>query len=249
MSMKRSVLLLALIFHGNVVAFSTCFLSANRHHNLASIKKRNVSLLSSTNTAQSEVATSTLVNKSSFDNFDYLSHWYPVIWARDLELDTPTKVSIFDVDYVIAKINGNTGKGKDVHDPEVIAMVDVCPHKTAALSEGRITEGGNFQCAYHGWKFNSKTGACIEIPQVERLPTGTDCDGTAIPAMISQGIVWLFPGGGLEKALLHPPPEIPELKKEGYRMLLQTVRDFPIDWTILIENIVSDLLTKKTMMK
>ena len=200
-------------------------------------------LLASIDTVLSEDTKSAMVT-SSHDKFDYLSHWYPVVWARDLELDTPTRVTIFDVDYVIAKIDptSNTGKADDADDQEVIAMVDICPHKTAALSEGRITESGNFQCAYHGWKFDSKTGACIEIPQVERLPTGTGCDGTAVPAMISQSMVWVFPGGGLEKALMNPPPEIPELKKEGFKVVFQAVRDFPIDWTILIENIVSNEL-------
>ena len=75
-------------------------------------------------------------NNPSFGNFDYEDHWYPCIWERDLEVEEPTKVTIFDVDYVVAK----TSKG------EVIAMKDSCTHKGAALSEGRVTATGNFQC-------------------------------------------------------------------------------------------------------
>ena len=197
----------------------------------------------------------------SHENFDYLTHWYPVVWARDLEINQPTKVSIFDVDYVIAKINTKL-ESKNSNNEEVIAMVDSCPHKSAALSEGRITKNGkSFQCAYHGWTFDSKTGECIEIPQVvennpsssisdmneqsriERKRSGNDLksNGVAVPAMISQGMVWLFPGGGLEKALMAPqPPTINELDKQGYRYISKVVRDFPIDWTILLENIVSE---------
>ncbi|OEU21748.1 ISP domain-containing protein, partial [Fragilariopsis cylindrus CCMP1102] len=102
----------------------------------------------------------------------------------------PTKVTIFDVDYVIAKISND----------EVVAMPDYCTHKGAALSEGRVTARGNFQCAYHGWSFNGKTGDCIEIPQIiqnkdegkqtsARIPSRA-CS-TAVPAQIHDGMVWL----------------------------------------------------------
>ena len=29
-------------------------------------------------------------------------------------------------------------------------MLDRCPHRAAALSEGRMTASGDLQCAYHG---------------------------------------------------------------------------------------------------
>jgi hypothetical protein len=87
----------------------------------------------------------------------------------------------------------------------------------------------------------------MEIPQVatdqepnnNNLPliTGRTC-GKAIPAMIVQEMIWLFPGGNLETALLAPPPPtIPEIDQEGFRMI-PTVRDFPIDFSILLENIM-----------
>jgi nitrite reductase/ring-hydroxylating ferredoxin subunit len=140
-------------------------------------------------------------SSSSFADFDYLAHWYPANWACNLVLNAPQKVTIFDVDYVVARIS----------ETDVVAMVDECPHKAASLSEGRVTSTGNFQCAYHGWSFDGKTGSCVEIPQVvgadgsmPGLPSRSR--GKAVPAMIHQGMVWLFPGGGLEEALLAPPP-------------------------------------------
>jgi phenylpropionate dioxygenase-like ring-hydroxylating dioxygenase large terminal subunit len=170
---------------------------------------------------------------SPFANFDYYAHWYPVSWARDLRLNQPQKVTIFDVDYVVAKTS----------DTEVISMVDECPHKNAALSEGRVTSSGHFQCAYHGWSFNGTTGSCVEIPQVVQ-PDGTmpskvpsrSC-GTAVPAQIHQEMVWLFPGGGLEKALLAtPPPSVEEYDTLNWK-ISKSVRDMPVDWPILISNI------------
>jgi len=59
--------------------------------------------------------------------------------------------------------------------------------------------------------------------------------------MISQQMVWIFVGeGGLERALqVPPPPRIPELDLDGFKIQGEQVRDFyEVDWTILIENIM-----------
>ena len=49
---------------------------------------------------------------------------------------------------------------------EPVALMDRCPHRAAALSQGRMTAAGYLQCAYHGWSFDGETGACTNIPQV-----------------------------------------------------------------------------------
>ena len=176
-------------------------------------------------------------SRKSFSNFDYTAHWYPVAWARDLKLNHPTQVTVFDVDYVIAKIPS----GDD--SETIVAMNDRCPHKSAFLSEGRVTSAGHFQCAYHGWTFDGKNGSCVEIPQIvdkegDMPAISARACGTAVPAMIVQGMVWLFPGGNLEKALLAPPPpQVPEMNMDGF-LPVTVVRDFPIDYSILLENIL-----------
>ena len=208
----------------------------------------------------SEPALTTAPHITNFDKFDYNSHWYPVIWERDLVPDRPTKVTLFDVDYVIAKTSRTSSSSSPGEGGEIMALVDACPHKSAALSEGRITSCGSFQCAYHGWTFHGSTGQCLSIPQVgetsaNRLRgntnnvTTTTTDRTnarAIPAQSVQGMVFIFPAG---RNLVHqhpPPPRIPELdnyetrthSNSDYRLLGPIIRDFPIDWTILVENIM-----------
>ena len=201
-----------------------------------------------------------------FDEFDYMAQWYPVAFARDVPYNKPTKVSLFDVDYVICRTPYTPKAGADppkripgslADDKEqVYAVLDSCPHKAASLSEGRIipscddhddASSVRFQCAYHGWSVDASTGKCVDIPQVTASSggssgsgsgSGSRADTTAVPALIQQGIIFLFVGGGLEKALLYPPPpRVPELDEPGYRMV-PAVRDFPIDWTVLIENIM-----------
>jgi len=191
----------------------------------------------------------TEAGKSSFGSFDYMAHWYPVVWAQDLMPLKPTKVTLFDVDYVVAKLS----------DQEVVALVDACPHKGASLSEGRVTASNFIQCAYHGWSFNGTDGNCVEIPQVvasigltatndgkvnkqqtmDAMMGGDRACSTAIPTMISaEGMVWLFPGGNLEKALLAPPPPtVPESLSKGY-IVTTSIRDFPVDYSLLLENIL-----------
>jgi nitrite reductase/ring-hydroxylating ferredoxin subunit len=185
-------------------------------------------------------AVSSSSDKLSFDNFNYELRWYPVIWARDLLTKEPTKVTIFDFDYVVAKVS----------DTEVIALEDRCPHKAASLSEGRVTETGNFQCAYHGWAFDGKTGLCKDIPQLaqadgEKISSvvfpSRSC-ARAIPAQIHQEMVYLFVGGSMEDALTAPPPPtVLEYDELGFRMSC-SIRDMPVDWPIVGKVVLTILI-------
>ena len=90
---------------------------------------------------------------SSFDSFDYSAHWYPVIWSQDVPLNQPIRVTLFDIDYVLAKTSVQSSSKEE--EEVFYAMLDECPHKKVALSEGRITDCGTsdkryIQCSYHG---------------------------------------------------------------------------------------------------
>ena len=98
---------------------------------------------------------SSSISLQSFDSFDYSAHWYPVVWSQDIPLNQPIRVTLFDVDYVLAKTSMSSSSSKEEEDEEVFAMLDECPHKKVALSEGRITDCGTsdkryIQCSYHG---------------------------------------------------------------------------------------------------
>jgi phenylpropionate dioxygenase-like ring-hydroxylating dioxygenase large terminal subunit len=144
---------------------------------------------------------------------------------------------------------------------EFHALIDSCPHKKVALSEGRITTGptcGSYlQCSYHGWTFDGYNGQCVEIPQTviarrrehERTDVSTTKsndnankakrqDAKSIAITEAQGMIWLHPSKSpLEALNIEGPPRIPELDTNGYRATV-AVRDFPIDWTVLMENIM-----------
>ena len=80
---------------------------------------------------------------------------------------------------------------------EVFALRDICPHRAAPLSAGRIVEGeggaSEVACPYHGWRFGARDGVCAAIPS---LAEGQEMDASRIrvrryPARESQGLVFV----------------------------------------------------------
>ncbi len=41
--------------------------------------------------------------------------------------------------------------------PGFVVAADACPHMGASLAEGRL-EAGHVECAWHGWRFDARTG-------------------------------------------------------------------------------------------
>lgn len=80
----------------------------------------------------------------------------------------------------------------------VFALRDICPHRAAPLSAGRLVDGPDgapaVACPYHGWTFRTGDGACSAIPS---LATGQEMDVERIrvrryPVLESQGLVWVW---------------------------------------------------------
>jgi nitrite reductase/ring-hydroxylating ferredoxin subunit len=55
---------------------------------------------------------------------------------------------------------GGTEIAVFVVDGEAHAFANACPHEGNPLHEGDIL-GDTLTCAYHGWKFDLGTGACL----------------------------------------------------------------------------------------
>ena len=81
---------------------------------------------------------------------------------------------------------------------EVYALRDICPHRAAPLSAGRLGRdpaGAEVvECPYHGWSFRTADGACSRIPS---LVEGQALDTERIrvrtyPVAESQGLVWIY---------------------------------------------------------
>jgi len=101
---------------------------------------------------------------------------------------------------------------------EVFALRDICPHRAAPLSAGRIVDG-TVEFPYHGWRFKPD-GVCSHIPS---LLQDQDLDVTRIrvqtyPVREQDGLIWVyFPSD--PKADVPPvlePPRIPMAAGDGH---------------------------------
>ena len=86
------------------------------------------------------------------------------------------------------------------------ALRDICPHRAAPLSAGRLVEG-DVECPYHGWRFGTD-GVCTRIPS---LTSEQDLDPSRIrvrdyPARRTGQIVWVWLGQGDPS---YEPPDFP----------------------------------------
>ena len=88
----------------------------------------------------------------------FIGTWLPVFSVNNLEYTPgePQKVKILNRNWVVWKDNlENVWSMQE----------DICPHKFAPLSQGRVEQKtGCIECPYHGWQFDT-SGKCSKIPQ------------------------------------------------------------------------------------
>jgi len=113
-----------------------------------------------------------LTNQEKFD-----LQWYVVAQSDEVKTNRPRKVTIWNNNYVI---------WKNRHG-EFIALDDVCPHKGASLSGGKI-KNGNVMCPYHGYEFD-KDGALKKVPGLCYRPSAL-YDVSKYPIIEKHG--WIY---------------------------------------------------------
>jgi 3-phenylpropionate/trans-cinnamate dioxygenase ferredoxin subunit len=55
-------------------------------------------------------------------------------------------------------------------DGEIMAVRDVCSHQAFPLSEGTLLPGGVIECAWHGARFDCRSGEAVAPPADEPVP-------------------------------------------------------------------------------
>ena len=56
------------------------------------------------------------------------------------------------------------------HDGAVTALSDTCTHQHFPMSQGDVIHDGTLQCAWHGARFDVRTGEAVQIPATSPLP-------------------------------------------------------------------------------
>ncbi|MSQ51153.1 MAG: aromatic ring-hydroxylating dioxygenase subunit alpha [Betaproteobacteria bacterium] len=83
--------------------------------------------------------------------------WYPAIWSKDL---------------IQGELLSRTYLGRPVvlfrsESGLPVAMDDLCPHRFAPLSRGKMLPGNVIRCMYHGLEFDA-SGQCVRNPHGDR---------------------------------------------------------------------------------
>jgi len=133
--------------------------------------------------------------------------WYFAAFSRELS-GAPLRRMLFGAPYVMGR----------AADGSAFALSDVCPHRAAPLSKGRI-DGDAIACPYHGWRFSLKDGRCLEAPALIETPAlSARGVATAAPRIAERsGVVWVYRGEGEPETA---PPECGFEEAPKVRVLL-----------------------------
>ena len=148
--------------------------------------------------------------------------WFPVVSVSDISDKKPFPINICYDDYVVWKSGESWSMVKDV-----------CPHKLAPLSQGRINENNNIECPYHGQEFDGN-GVCVKIPQLEsgKKPSESNCV-KAIKTHLFNGVLWgFFDCKENQKDSVLPEEYYPILKTSGNFF----IRDLPYSVDMALDN-------------
>jgi phenylpropionate dioxygenase-like ring-hydroxylating dioxygenase large terminal subunit len=122
-------------------------------------------------------------------------------------------------------------------DGELVGLEDRCCHRSAPLSKGRIEDGCNIRCMYHGFKFDP-AGRCIAIPGQSAIPSAAKV--RAFPVAASMGWIWIWMGdeGAADVSLLPAKSGLdqPLLSRRGfmdYRANYELINDNLTDFSHL----------------
>ena len=125
--------------------------------------------------------------RAAFGQGFVLDTWYFAALSRDVKPASLRRYELLGEPVLI----GRTRAG------DAYAMRDICPHRAAPLSAGRMVEhpgeGETVECCYHGWRFRPD-GVCAAIPSlVSDQAMETDrIRVRAYPVVESQGMVFVW---------------------------------------------------------
>ena len=123
---------------------------------------------------------------------------------------------------------------------EAFALRDICPHRAAPLSAGRLVAGPGgtetVECPYHGWRFGAD-GACAAIPSLvedQAIEVGR-IRVRCYPLVESQGLVFLWMAGDArgQGQPDQPPPTFPGVVGGAPKLVDRMVFDAHIDHAVV----------------
>jgi phenylpropionate dioxygenase-like ring-hydroxylating dioxygenase large terminal subunit len=111
------------------------------------------------------------------------NQWYAVLESNEVKLNKPVGVLRMGERLVFWRTEAN----------EIVCMRDLCPHRGAALSKGKLVDG-HLQCPFHGFEFDA-SGQCVLVPANGRSgPVPKAISAHTYPAREQNGFIWIWWG-------------------------------------------------------
>jgi phenylpropionate dioxygenase-like ring-hydroxylating dioxygenase large terminal subunit len=153
--------------------------------------------------------------------------WHPVCSRAELTAVAPHPLAVRLLDTPLAVFDLGTPD-----EPDVVAALDRCPHRSTRLSVGWVGDG-ILRCANHGWCFDAD-GRCTDIPSLAGGPVPERAHLTGFEVEIAHGLVWVrLEAGADTKVPAHPSSE------DGrFRVLTGTPYTWPTSAARRVENFV-----------
>jgi phenylpropionate dioxygenase-like ring-hydroxylating dioxygenase large terminal subunit len=117
-------------------------------------------------------------------------------------------------------------------DGKVVAMEDMCPHRSLPLSMGELA-GNHIRCGYHGLEFDP-SGKCVRIPGQEHIAAGWKVK--TYPVVEKWRWIWLWMG----EPRLADPATIPNMYWNDDPHWTYTGGQFEIkcNYQLLVDNLL-----------
>jgi len=155
--------------------------------------------------------------------------WYFAELSAELKPDRLKRYEILGEPVLL----GRTRKG------EVFALRDICPHRAAPLSAGRLVGDGAdeaVQCPYHGWTFRARDGVCTRIPSLAE-DQALDVERIRVrnyPVQESQGLVWIYLAENARgEAPQAPPPRFEGVVGRAPKLVERLTFDAHVDHAVV----------------
>lgn len=154
----------------------------------------------------------------------FRDEWTPATFADRIPRGRVVRVRVAGED--VALFRDREGK--------LAGLLDRCPHRGVALSNGRLTEAGTLECPFHGWKFEPD-GACASVPFCDlSAEKRSRLGATRVHVREAGGMAWVFCGEdprGIEPVL---PPSLTEPGWSHFRY----AEEWTTHWTRAMENML-----------
>jgi phenylpropionate dioxygenase-like ring-hydroxylating dioxygenase large terminal subunit len=125
--------------------------------------------------------------------------WYPIACSKDLNEGQVLPARVMDEDLVLWRSKS-----------AIMIWQDLCIHRGAKLSLGKVTADNCLQCPYHGWIYD-QTGTCVKIPAHPNTKPPGRAHTHVYQAREEYGFIWVCLSDDPA-----PFPEFPEWNRPGF---------------------------------